>query len=127
MVLILILARLAVKSALKLKESAVLTSREGGCFFITLNFAHASDCRFRWRSASGISVAFLMSYRRRVGCTNYTGTGVEKTNLICQEVVQRKVLEEEEYDSSIRGDVEGVFSCLEFCYQICISQGGLPC
>lgn len=127
MVLILILARLAVKSALKLKESVVLTSREGGCFFNTLNFAHASDCRFRWRSASGISVAFLMSYRRWVRCTNHTGADVEKTNLIGQEVVQRKVLEEEEYDSSIRGDVKGVFSRLEFCSQICISQRGLPC
>jgi hypothetical protein len=127
MVLILILARLAVKSALKLKESVILTSREGGCFLSTLNFAHASDCRFLWRSASGISVAFLMSYKRSMGRTNHTGADVEKTDLIGQEVVQRKVLEEEEYDSSIRGDVDGVFSRLESRYQICISQGGLPC
>jgi hypothetical protein len=127
MVLILILARLAVKSALKLKESVVLTSREGGCFLITLYFAHASDCRFRWRSASGISVALLISYEQWMGCTKHTEAGVEKTNLIRQEVVRRKVLEEEEYDSSIRGDVEGVVSRLESGYQICISQGGLPC
>lgn len=127
MVLILILARLAVKSALKLKESVVLTSREGGCFLITLNFAHASDCRFRRRSASGISVAFLMSYKRWMGRTNHMWADVEKTDLIRQEVFWRKVLEEEEYDSSIRGDVEGVVSCLESRYQICISQGGLPC
>ena len=46
-VLILILAKMAVKSALKLNESVVLMSREGGCFLITLNFAHASDCKFR--------------------------------------------------------------------------------
>lgn len=64
MVLILILARLALKSVLKLNESVTLTFREGGCFLITLNFAHASDCKFRWRSASGISVAFFMSYKR---------------------------------------------------------------
>jgi hypothetical protein len=62
-----------------------------------------------------------------MGRTNHTGADVEKTDLIGQEVVQRKVLEEEEYDSSIRGDVDGVFSRLESRYQICISQGGLPC
>lgn len=80
MVLILILAKVAVKSALKLNESVALMSREGGCFLITLNFAHASDCKFRWRSASGISVASLMSCKRWVGHTNHIGGDVPHTS-----------------------------------------------
>lgn len=38
-----------------------------------------------------------------------------KTYLICQEVVWRKVLEEEEYDGSICGDVDSMVSRLESC------------
>jgi hypothetical protein len=51
-VLILIFDRGAVKSELKENESVGLMSREGGCFFKTLNFAHANDCKFRLSSES---------------------------------------------------------------------------
>lgn len=43
MVLIFIRCIEAVKSELNEKVSLSFTSRDGGCFFRTLNFAHASD------------------------------------------------------------------------------------
>jgi hypothetical protein len=67
-----------------------------------------------------------MSYKRGMQCINYTEADVEETYLIRQEVVWRKVLEEEEYDGCISGDVESVVSCFESRNQIRISQGGLP-
>ena len=60
-VLILIFCMLEVNWWLKEKESLEFTSRLGGCFFNILNFAHASDCRWRRNSFSGIWVADLIS------------------------------------------------------------------
>ena len=73
MVLILIFCSGAEKSALNENESLGFTSRPAGCFLSTLNFAHASDCRCRLSSTSGIAVAELISYEEQFSPWEETG------------------------------------------------------
>ena len=61
---ILILCIGQVNPLLKEKESSGLISRPGGCFFRILYLAHASDCRWRCSSCSGINVVDLISCGR---------------------------------------------------------------
>lgn len=62
---ILIRARLAVKASLKINLSPGLTSRPLDSLSRILNFAHASDCKVRLRSWSGIWVWDWISYNKR--------------------------------------------------------------
>ena len=90
----------AENSVLKENESSSLISREGGCFFNTLYFAHASDCSCRLSSCSGISVALLISYT-----TNQSKHDIEQENsiaghLVSQDVIVPQFLEQKEDNQS---------------------------